>query len=118
VLGRLTAPCSAGCALMRPSAQRQPHPGGRGYSPPSAGRLCQGACWWEAVDRMTLAVAEGSPVPYTPPAGWIEQLSASEARAQAQRFHLRPNCPAIVKGAVLGTSDKPYSAARCPVCAK
>ena len=56
---------------------------------------------------------------YTPPSGWVEQRSdVPHARANGRRFHLREDCPAIPEGAVLETTDKPYSAARCWACAK
>jgi len=41
-----------------------------------------------------------------------------QARANGRRFHLGQDCSAIPEGAVLETTDKPYSAARCPACAK
>jgi len=61
----------------------------------------------------------GDRLPYIPPSGWIEQLKpVPESRSQVQRFHLRANCPAIHPDTIIVTSDKPYSAALCPACAK
>ena len=56
---------------------------------------------------------------YTPPSGWVEQLRGiPDGRVNGRRFHVREDCPAIPQGAVMETTDKPYSAARCPACAK
>ncbi len=56
-------------------------------------------------------------MPYTPPAGWVEQvLGVPGAQLHAPRFHIRRDCPAIPNQAVLAMWDKPYSATRCPKC--
>lgn len=58
-------------------------------------------------------------MPYTPPSGWIEQVTdGPEGRATGKRFHVREDCSAIPQGAVVALTDKPYSATRCWVCAK
>lgn len=58
-------------------------------------------------------------MPYTPPSGWVEQpTAATEAGAQTPHFHVRRDCPAIPAGVTLRATDKPYSAPRCPTCAK
>ena len=62
-------------------------------------------------------------MPYTPPSGWIEQpepdLDTAEPRQfTAVRFHSSDECHEIPDGQQLVAVDRPYSAARCPACAK
>jgi hypothetical protein len=60
------------------------------------------------------------PVPYEPPAGWVEPLTTApdEPVAIHERFHVRRDCALIRRAAALRQVDRPYSAARCSRCAK
>ncbi|MGZ4589795.1 MAG: hypothetical protein ACXV3C_00315 [Actinomycetes bacterium] len=53
---------------------------------------------------------------YVPPSGWVETRPTAEGEPVAARFHTRPDCPRL-QGGELRQVDKPYSAARCPLCA-
>ena len=53
---------------------------------------------------------------YLPPSGWVETRPTAEGEPVAARFHTRRDCPRLLGGA-LRQVDKPYSAARCPLCA-
>jgi hypothetical protein len=57
-------------------------------------------------------------MPYVPPAGWIETLSAyDELGAHRTRFHQSIQCPRIRVPETLRPVDRPYSAVRCTLCA-
>jgi len=54
---------------------------------------------------------------YVPPSGWVETRTAAvEGSPITARFHIRRDCVRI-EGGALRQVDKPYSAARCPLCA-
>jgi hypothetical protein len=53
---------------------------------------------------------------YIPPSGWVEVRPTGESEPVAAKFHARRDCSRIQDGAVRAV-DKPYSAARCPLCA-
>ena len=56
---------------------------------------------------------------YTPPSGWVEELSPPSTASYVQRstFHARDDCPRIRMSLALRAVDRPYSAARCSLCA-
>ena len=57
-------------------------------------------------------------MPYVPPSGWIETLSAyDEFGAHRTRFHESNQCPRIRGPETLRPVDRPYSATRCSLCA-
>jgi hypothetical protein len=58
-------------------------------------------------------------MPYSPPSGWVETRSlADDSDAPVHvRFHTRSDCPRIGDAGSLRQVDKPYSAARCALCA-
>lgn len=53
---------------------------------------------------------------YVPPSGWVETRPTSEDEPLAAKFHTRQDCPRIQVGP-LRPVDRPYSAARCSLCA-
>jgi hypothetical protein len=56
-------------------------------------------------------------MPYTPPAGFIEQIQAGEGERLRSAFHMRPDCPRVHNVHALRPSSRPYSAVRCTLCA-
>jgi hypothetical protein len=59
---------------------------------------------------------------YVPPTGWIETRvvgtqPGSADSSSLRRFHIDPACPRITDNSGLQQVDKPYSAARCMLCA-
>ena len=54
---------------------------------------------------------------YAAPKGWIEVLPRSGEGSQHSTFHLRQVCERIKDPDRLREVDRPYSAARCRVCA-
>ncbi len=54
---------------------------------------------------------------YAAPKGFIEELPRSEAGSQHSTFHLRRDCPRIKDQQQLRAVQRPYSAARCRLCA-
>ncbi len=58
-------------------------------------------------------------VAYTPPVGWIERPSATDSEERAWvMFHQDRHCARIDPENAILLSDRPYSARRCPFCAK
>ena len=57
---------------------------------------------------------------YESPAGWIEdkRRDPEEPDNKLGVFHARQDCPRIRDVQMLRAVERPYSAARCPVCAK
>ena len=56
---------------------------------------------------------------YESPAGWIEDKvrDPEEPDNKLGVFHTRQDCPRIRDIEALRPVERPYSAARCPVCA-
>jgi hypothetical protein len=52
---------------------------------------------------------------YVPPNGWIQ--TRIDGDATVIKFHTRSDCARIRAGDALRQVDKPYSAARCSLCA-
>ena len=59
-------------------------------------------------------------MPYRPPSGWVEDLVDEDEQdpSASQRFHTTYQCRLIRDPKRLRYVDKPYSATRCPACAK
>lgn len=58
---------------------------------------------------------------YEPPSGWVEELGAEEEPEKGSgrlRFHTTDRCRRIRDGARLMAVAKPYTATRCPGCAR
>jgi hypothetical protein len=55
---------------------------------------------------------------YVPPSGWIQTRAGDEADAAVTRFHTSRECPRIDARDQVRPVDKPYSAARCSLCAR
>lgn len=54
---------------------------------------------------------------YESPSGWIETLIRSSSGAQHEVFHASLSCPRIRDSGSLRAVERPYSAARCSLCA-
>jgi len=55
---------------------------------------------------------------YEPPAGWVESVDQQYGNPLVYGlFHLRQDCERIRHPERLRETDKPYSAARCHICA-
>jgi hypothetical protein len=58
-------------------------------------------------------------MPYEPPSGWLERRDdpTNEETSLRSRFHRRRDCERVAHPEALVTTDRPYSAPRCPSCA-
>lgn len=58
-------------------------------------------------------------VTYTPPAGWVEPKATRDGEGHNPLgvFHSRNDCRNIRRSDQLRAVEKPYSAARCMLCA-
>ncbi len=60
---------------------------------------------------------------YLPPIGWVEPRSTTDTTSNQHTmpygfFHTRPDCQHVRRTELLRPVDRPYTAARCPACAR
>jgi hypothetical protein len=57
-------------------------------------------------------------MPYSAPSGWVEDHQVSRAGDRHGTFHTKIDCPRIQDLHRLRQVERPYSAARCRLCAE